>query len=156
MTAWLRAANLAFAVLAVAAPIAHVLELPNKLQLQGDLWLAVQQHLYRGWGPFLGAPTEIGALVTSTLITVLSGGRRGLLIAACLCFAGMIATFLVLNAPVNGATAAWTSATLPADWANYRARWEAGHALAAMLAIVGLAALLLDRRRRTPDFARVS
>jgi hypothetical protein len=45
--------------------MAHVLELPNKLALDGGLWLAVQQHLYRGWGPFLGGPAEIGALVTA-------------------------------------------------------------------------------------------
>jgi hypothetical protein len=42
------------AILAALPPLAHVLELPNKLALDGELWLAVQQHLYRGWGPFLG------------------------------------------------------------------------------------------------------
>jgi hypothetical protein len=51
---WLQRINLAFAILAVVAPLAHVLELPNKLALDGPLWLAVQQHLYRGWGPFFG------------------------------------------------------------------------------------------------------
>lgn len=155
MTAWLPAANLAFAVLAVAAPVAHVLELPNKLPLEGELWLAVQQNLYRGWGPFLGAPTEIGALVTSLLLAVMSRGRRAPLVVACLCYAGMIATFFALNAPVNAAVAAWTPTTLPADWGSYRARWETGHALAALLAIVGLAAVLLDRRGRASDFSRV-
>ena len=65
---WLAWANLAFAILATAAPVAHLLELPNKLALHGELWLAVQQHLYRGWGPFLGGPVEIGAFATSVLI----------------------------------------------------------------------------------------
>jgi len=46
--------NLLLAALATLAPLAHVLELPNKLRLDGPLWLAVQQQLYRGWGPFLG------------------------------------------------------------------------------------------------------
>jgi hypothetical protein len=47
------------AAVAVTAPIAHVLELPNKLALDGPLWLAVQQLLYRGWGLVFG-PVEIG------------------------------------------------------------------------------------------------
>ena len=42
----------------LAALSAHVLELPNDLGLPGDLWLAVQQRLYRGWGLALG-PFEV-------------------------------------------------------------------------------------------------
>jgi hypothetical protein len=34
----------------LGATVAHVMELPNKLSLDGPLWLAVQQNLYRGWG----------------------------------------------------------------------------------------------------------
>ena len=58
-------ANLVLAVLATLAPIAHVLEMPNKLALDAPLWLAVQQNLYRGWGPFVGGPIEILALATT-------------------------------------------------------------------------------------------
>jgi hypothetical protein len=45
---WL-AVGLAAAALWV--PLAHVLELPNKLRLEGPLWLAVHQRLHDGWGP---------------------------------------------------------------------------------------------------------
>ena len=65
----LRSINL---TLAVVAPLAHVLELPNKLALDAPLWLAVQQHLYRGWGLFLGGPAEIGALATALALLVAS------------------------------------------------------------------------------------
>ena len=58
----LRWVNLILGIFAALAPLAHVLELPNKLALDGGLWLDVQQHLYRGWGPFLGAPAEIGVI----------------------------------------------------------------------------------------------
>lgn len=68
---WLRRVNLALGVLAMLAPIAHVLELPNKFALDGRLWLSVQQTLYRGWGPFLGGPAEIGALATSLILACL-------------------------------------------------------------------------------------
>jgi hypothetical protein len=141
----LRWGNLVFAVWAVLAPAAHVFELPNKLSLDGPLWLAVQQHLYRGWGPFIGAPSEIGALLTTLALLVL-GCRRGAARIATLlataAYAGMLAAFFIFNAPVNAAVSRWTAATLPADWPAWRLQWETGHAIAAGLAVTGLACVL--------------
>ncbi len=142
---FLRLPNLVFAVWATLTPLAHVLELPNKLALDGSLWLAVQQHLYRGWGPLLGAPAEIGALITSLGLLFARRARareRWLTTVAVAAYAAMLATFFVLNAPVNDAVNGWTSASLPNDWPAYRMRWEIGHALAALMAVIGLAAVL--------------
>lgn len=141
----LRIANLALAAIAAVAPLAHLIELPNKLALDGPLWLAVQQHLYRGWGPFLGGPAEIGALATSIALAFVRRKERLLLwptLAACLSYAAMLAVFFAFDARVNAAVESWTRATLPADWPDYRLRWETGHALAAALSLIGLAALL--------------
>lgn len=136
-------ANVVQAVLAALAPMAHVLELPNKLALDGPLWLAVQQRLYRGWGPFLGGPIEIGALLTSLVLLRLrrrnKAAMRPTLVAA-IAYAAMLAAFFVFNNPVNRAVATWTGAALPHEWPNYRLRWETGHALAALLSIIGAAA----------------
>jgi hypothetical protein len=121
------------AIFAVAMPLAHVVELPNKLALYGPLWLAVQQHLYRGWGPFLGGPVEIGALVTSLLLWYVAREElqtRRLMIVASLAYLAMIAAFFVLNQPVNQSVAVWTASTLPPDWAESRTRWETGHCIA--------------------------
>ena len=52
----------------------------------------------------------------------------------------MLLSFFLFNAPVNEAVNKWTPETLPADWASYRLRWETGHALAALFALLGLAA----------------
>jgi hypothetical protein len=112
----LRALSLAFAVAAMLAPIAHVLEMSNKFQLGGSVWLLFQQQLYRGWGPFLGGPAEIGALATSLLLALHRRRNRtalALTTLACAAYAGMIVTFFVLNAPVNEAVASVTPATLP-------------------------------------------
>ena len=144
----LRWANLILAILAAMPPLAHVLELPNKLALDGELWLAVQQNLYRGWGPFLGAPAEIGALATTLTLLVVrraNGGTQLLRVIAAMAYTAMLAAFFVFNAPVNEALNGWTSATLPSDWATYRLRWEAGHALAALMSVVGLVALVRAR-----------
>ena len=151
----LRPVNLAFAVLAALPPIAHVLEMPNKLALDAPLWLAVQQHLYRGWGPFFGGPVEIIAFATT--MTLLVARRRDpapmrLTLVAALAYVGMIVTFFVFNDPVNAALNAWTPSSMPPDWENYRLRWEIGHALAAILSIVAIVSLVrawfIERDRR--------
>jgi hypothetical protein len=146
----LRRANLILAVLAVLAPVAHVLELPNKLALDGPLWLSVQQHLYRGWGPLLGGPAEIGALASSVAVLALERRATGRwwVLVACLAYAGMLAVFFAFDAPVNAALSGWTPASLPADWPRYRLRWECGHVAAAALSLVGLAALIRARAGR--------
>ena len=127
-----------------AATIAHVLELPNKFALDGLLWLAVQQSLYRGWGPFIG-PFEIVAVLATWLLAYLARGRRpafALTLAAALCLTAMVAVFLLFNAPVNAAFAGWTAETLPADWPDYRRQWELGHAIAFVLALIAFCTLL--------------
>ena len=147
-----RGVNLLLAAVAVTAPAAHVLELPNKLALDGPLWLAVQQQLYQGWGAVFG-PVEIAALATSLALLAL---RRGHGAAARFTWVAvtaqalMLVVFFVFNNPVNIAFSSWTVATLPADWPDYRLRWEIGHALAAVLAVTALLALIAAWRRDTP------
>lgn len=138
----LRRLAVVLAALAIAPLAAHVLEMPNKLMLSGPLWLAVQQHLYRGWGPFYGAPVEIGALCVSGVLAWREWGGRSPTVLAALCYAGMIAVFFIFNAPVNHALNGWTARTLPADWSRWRLQWEIGHALAAVLAVIALLLLL--------------
>ena len=141
----LRPLNLAFAVLAALPPLAHVLEMPNKLALDAGLWLAVQQHLYRGWGPFLGGPVEIIALATSLMLLVArchDGAPMRFTLVAALAYAGMILIFFLFNDPVNAALNGWSPATIPPDWQRFRMRWEIGHVLAAILSLVAITGLL--------------
>jgi hypothetical protein len=107
--------NLFLGFIATTAPLAHVLELPSKLTLDGPLWLAIQQHLYRGWGAVFG-PVEFAALASTAVllaVTWRTGARRPYGFAV-VCYAAMIAVFFVLNAPVNEALNGWTAATLRA------------------------------------------
>lgn len=130
---------LAFA--ATWAPMAHVLELPNKLRLGGAAWLAIQQSLYNGWGPFIGAPTELGGLLLTLWLAFLCRMRGRLAlpyVIAALAFVAMLASYFLLNAPVNRHVVQWTAETLPANWPLYRQQWEAGHVLAAAAALVAL------------------
>jgi uncharacterized membrane protein len=144
-TILLRSANLIAAAVAVLAPMAHVLELPNKLALDGQLWVAVQQHLYRGWGPIIGGPVEFAALVTSVALLVMRRRDRRtarFTLAAAVAYGAMIVTFFVFNDPVNAALNTWTPESFPVDWQAYRTQWEMGHALAAFFSLFALAAIL--------------
>jgi hypothetical protein len=141
---WLQRIAALIGFCACLAPMAHVMEMPNKLRLDGMLWLAVQQHLYVGWGPFIGAPTEIGGLLISLIL--LAANRRHRYPAflpglAAIAYCGMLVSFFLLNAPVNAAVNNWTPETFPVDWASSRLRWEIGHTFAAVFALVALAAL---------------
>ena len=117
--------SLGCTTVALAALLAHVLELPNKLALPGPLWLAVQQNLYRGWGAILG-PFEVGAVVSTWALVPTVNYRHP----------------AVSPSLAQRAVAVWTPQTLPADWPAYRLQWELGHALRALLCAIALGALV--------------
>ena len=139
----LRWISLGCTLVDLAALLAHMLELPNKLALPGPLWLAVQQNLYRGWGAILG-PFEVGAVVSTWALVPLARGRRGLLLTltAAVLLTAVLAAFFALVQPINAAVAAWTPQTLPTDWPAYRLQWEVGHAVRALLCALALGALV--------------
>ncbi len=131
------------AIVDLAALAVHVLELPNKLTLDGPLWLAIQHQLYRSWGPVLG-PFEVGAVISAWVLVGMRRGRptfRSTLTAAGL-LTTMFMLFFAVVEPVNQAVAGWTAVSLPADWASYRLRWELGHAVRCLLGVLGLGLLI--------------
>jgi Anthrone oxygenase len=144
MVRTLRWISLLATTVPLGATVAHVMELPNKFSLDGPRWLAVQQSLYRAWGPFV-APFEIIAIVATWVLTYLVRGRRpafGLTLVAALCLTTMMAVFFLFNEPVNAAFADWTTETLPADWQDYRLQWEFSHAIGFVLALTAFCTLL--------------
>jgi hypothetical protein len=145
--------SIVIAAVAMTAPMAHVLEMPNKFALDGALWLAIQQNLYRGWGLVFG-PVEVVALAVSLWLALSrrrSPAAFSATLVAAVAYAAMIAVFFVFNDPVNRALSAWNFATMPPDWQGYRFRWEAGHTLSALLSIVGLLALLRAQARERAE-----
>jgi Anthrone oxygenase len=146
----LRNVSLAFAFLATTAPMAHVLEMASKLSLDGPLWLAIQQHLYRGWGAVFG-PVEILSLLAAFALLMLARNDKPLrryYLVAVLCYASMLASFFAFNNPVNLALNGWTTQTLPAYWPDYRLHWEIGHFITAILSVIAFVAQLRAWRQR--------
>lgn len=143
----LRNVSLVFAFLATTAPLAHVLEMASKLTLPGPLWLGIQQNLYRGWGAVFG-PVEIICLILAFALFARARPDRqasNIYLAVIVCYAAMLASFFLFNDPVNEALNRWTPTMMPANWPDYRLRWEIGHAIAAVLAVI---AFVLQLRTR--------
>ncbi|MBS0276241.1 MAG: DUF1772 domain-containing protein [Proteobacteria bacterium] len=143
----LRNVSLVFAFLATTAPLAHVLEMASKLTLPGPLWLGIQQNLYRGWGAVFG-PVEIICLILAFALFARARPDRqasNIYLAVIVCYAAMLASFFLFNDPVNEALNRWTPTMMPANWPDYRLRWEIGHAITAVLAVI---AFVLQLRTR--------
>jgi ribose/xylose/arabinose/galactoside ABC-type transport system permease subunit len=131
-----------FAALALGPALAHLLELPNKINLSREDYLTVQQ-IYRGWA-LLGIVVA-GALVSTLILTILARRERRPFIfslLAFLCIVGTQVVFWTYTYPANQATNNWTM--LPENWAALRRQWEYSHAAGAGLNLVAFSALVLS------------
>jgi hypothetical protein len=138
----------------MAAAIAHLLELPAKMQLNGSDYLTVQQ-IYRSWA-LLGIVIYAALSATLVLAALVRTQRaQRLVVAAILCIVAAQIVFWAFTYPVNQVTNNWT--LLPEDWQQLRVRWEFSHAAGAVLQFSALAALvasLLVRERAISDAAQ--
>jgi hypothetical protein len=139
----------------MAAAIAHLLELPAKMQLNGSDYLTVQQ-IYRSWA-LLGIVIYAALSAILVLAALVRTQRRAqrLVVAAILCIVAAQIVFWAFTYPVNQVTNNWT--LLPEDWQQLRVRWEFSHAAGAVLQFSALAALvasLLVRERAICDAAQ--
>src|SRR5882762_4281563 len=114
--------SLLFAALALAPAMAHLLELPNKINLSRDDYLTVQQ-IYRGWA-LLGFVVA-GALLSNLIVAIMVRTKRQafvLTLIAFLCIVGTQVVFWTFTYPANQATSNWTM--LPVNWLQLRQQWE--------------------------------
>ncbi len=128
--------------LALAPAMAHLLELPNKIDLARDQYLLVQS-IYRGWA-LLGV-VIVPALIATLVLPFLVRRRRTAFVAAVTGFVALAAShalFWIFTYPANVATGNWTS--LPGDWRALRSQWEYSHAAAALLTLVAMIALIVS------------
>jgi hypothetical protein len=135
-----RALSLLFASLALGPALAHLLELPNKIGLDRDDYLVVQQ-IYRGWA-LLGI-VVFGALLSTLALVILvrrHARQFAWALGALACLVGTQVLFWTFTYPANRATNNWT--TLPATWEALRAQWEYSHAASAALNLAALVALI--------------
>ena len=145
--------SLFLTALTAGVVLSHVMSRAGKISLPGQLFVTVQNTLYREWGKKVGA-IELGAFLSSLAVAFL-GRSRNITFALCLacsfCLLAMFFVWAVFINPINVQVRASTSESFPADWASLRDRWHRLHAVRAMFAIAGLAAqisaVLLDCSR---------
>lgn len=142
---WLRTLyflSLLFVALALAPAMAHLLELPNKIDLSREHYLVVQQ-IYRGWA-LLGFVVAGALLSTLALTIALRRDRKAFIFAsiAFLCIAGTQVVFWTYTYPANQVTNNWTM--LPENWEELRRQWEYSHATSAVLNLVALVIVILS------------
>jgi MFS family permease len=136
--------------LVLGPALAHVAELPNKIDLPREEYFIVQK-LYRGWNQIawlLGV--QIVALLAAA---ILARAERRVMVLTLLALASVLAAqalFWTFTYPANVATANWT--VQPDDWEKLRPQWEYSHAAGAALQVLGFALLVIailsrDQRR---------
>ena len=138
----MRFLSLLFVALALGPSLAHLLELPNKINLSADDYLTVQQ-IYRRWA-LLGI-VWAGALISTLVLAIMVRKKPNafvLTLIALLCIGGMLAVFFAYTYPANQATNNWTM--LPSNWLELRNQWEYSHATSAGLNLIALITLILS------------
>lgn len=131
-----------FVAVALGPALAHLLELPNKINLTREQYLTVQQ-IYRGWA-LLGI-VVFGALLSTLALTITLRHQRNAFIFALiafLCIVGTQIVFWTYTFPANQLTNNWTM--LPENWTDLRRQWEYSHATSAGLNLLALVAMILS------------
>jgi len=122
--------------LALIPPGAHLLELANKINLDREHYLTVQQ-IYRGWA-LLGAVLIASALANGVLAVATRRQTAPMILAAItgLLMCVTLGVFFIWTYPVNQATDDWTVA--PENWQMLRVQWEYSHAANAVVTFLAL------------------
>jgi hypothetical protein len=143
------------AALTLGLSFGHLMQLPSRMGWDQYLWVGstVQGGLSAMFGS-IGAVIEISCVVALALLAyfVREHGRPGFALAsiAALLFALGLVLWWVLVYPVNVELAKWLNGPVPADWTDYRSRWEWGQAIIAAVELAGFAALTASVLADTP------
>jgi hypothetical protein len=125
----------------------HTLEMPAKLRVDDQLWMTFQHTLYPYFA-YVGAPIELGSIVTAAVLSFLVRRQRwafsfALLGTLCVTVAFFVVWLGFTNA-ANAETATWTANSIPSDWTQWRRQWEYSHAARFGLHLIGFASLVLS------------
>ena len=152
------------ASIAMSLAVAHALELPGKMRLNKENYIATQTIYYPGF-TIGGASEGLSILAALVLLLLTPANTQPFwwIFAGLICLAAMHAAYWVLTHPVNrfwtrnlnleGASAnffargkdklAAQNASPDERWMNFRNRWEYSHVFRAVLAAAALISLIV-------------
>lgn len=139
---------LMLASLSLSLSMTHLLELPQRMQFDQQLWVEVTvvENVYRLFGS-VGAVFEIGAIAAAISLAfwVRKRGSVFYWAMAGAIFLGLaFASWLLFVAPMNAEFATWLTKPVPADWTRYRNQWEYAHTAIALIKTLGLSCLVVS------------
>ena len=103
-------------------------------------FIVVEQGLLATFGrvmPILMPLTLIVAVIFAVNVWDEGGWVRGFAIGAVVALAASVISTIVVNVPINLATAKWDPAHPPADWKATRSRWELFQGIRSWLLLIG-------------------
>jgi hypothetical protein len=144
LQAWRFTSILSTAV-TMSAAVAHLMEIPGKMQYEPSLYVRLHRTLYPTFGKTAGYAEGVALLSTGALAwwTRKRRPRAGLLtMAAAGCLAAAHGVFWTLVQPANKTMASWPLESIPPEWRGWRNQWEYSHAARAVLVTGALGALV--------------
>jgi hypothetical protein len=151
--------TLLLAALSLTMESAHVLELPQKMQFNAQMYAAINSSLYR-WFAIVGAAYQLGSMAAAAGLAFLVRRHRpsfGWTLAGAGCLMLAFVVWLSVVAPVNAEVAealAAAPASVPEIWMLLRNRWEYGHAAGFVIQLIGFSMLLFSVLVETPQDPR--
>ena len=137
----IRFITLLLATFTLVPGMAHLLEMPHKMQLTVESYATVQ-YIYQGWA-WLGI-IQVGAILFTGILLLYerrAGGSFRLILVSFICLLSTLVIFFIFTYPANVATNNW--AVLPLNWTQLRQQWEYSHAVNAVLEMIAYILLLL-------------
>ncbi|MGV0103883.1 DUF1772 domain-containing protein [Nostoc sp. DSM 114160] len=128
--------------------MAHLLELPRRMQFDQQLWVKVTvfENVYRYFGS-VGAAFEIGSVLAAIVLGFLVRKRGSTfywtLVGAIFLVLALV-SWVIFVAPMNAEFATWLTNRVPSNWTRYRNQWEYTHAVNALLKIIGFSSLVIS------------
>lgn len=155
LRAW-RFVTVMLTALTLTMTSAHVLELPQKMQYDPQMYSAVNTTLYRYFAIVGGAYTVSSILATFVLAFLVRKRSQSfrLVLAAAICLLLAFGSWLILVAPVNREIAhvlTIAPETVPSLWMRLRERWEYGHAVGFVITLTGFGLLIFSLLVEIPE-----
>jgi hypothetical protein len=133
--------------LALAAPTAHLYELPRKIGLSQAHYFVVQQ-IYQGWY-LVGFLLPLALIADLVLAFASRDGARAFAAAAAVLILVNLIVFMIWTQPVNSVTDNWTIQT--ENWQTLRRQWEYSHAVNAGVTLLAFIAVTVAALKQAGD-----
>jgi len=146
--------TLMLASFSLSLSMTHLLELPQRMQFDQQLWVRVTvvENVYKLFGS-VGAVFEITAIITAIMLAFLvrkQGSTFYWTLGGAIVLVLAFLSWIMFVAPMNVEFAKWLTNPIPMDWMRYRDQWEYAHAVNALIKIIGLSLIVISVIVKTP------